>query len=749
MFRIIDSLFAECWDQSSINTTTSSSSNTRKNKNHILNIFLPTIDDHQHYTNEKISSSTSSSASDIFDHENDMNEYTKDEDKGKKVKAEERRNNSNGTSSSVVVTSSNESNSKNNNDRASTASSSIRNNDVFHDNPRQEGQSTSTTTNWCSTQPHPLLEYPPLYFVLKYFQMLMTCLQNLYKVRWELSYPLQRRVPFSKLVLRKVGISLTWGELLLWTPFVLILVQGMLSSFVNPSVSQSGVVARLPLAICFLTASHNSILTLLLGIPFERALKYHKVSGYCAFINGIFHTYIAFAVNNNEEEEYHGSFSHFLDFSSDGQVNISGTCLMIIILSMIITSLPIVRRVFFEVFYYFHVLFALAMVICAFYHSGIFVVIVASVLWGGDLVIRRIIMTCRYPHKATIGRLTDSVIEVSIKKTKHFDYNGGQYMFIAIPEISIFQWHPISISSSPYQNMVTFHIRKRGNWTSALFELAGEKNEVTVLLEGPYGSVGVDLTSERYKMVMFLGGGIGVTAMQSMCRQMLYEYEWNGRELKKIWFIFTARDPQVIENMDISRHSIIDLSSNHTNLNKDADGAQAGKFEDVEISNHDGSIFVHTTPFRMMSERSFLTEMPLSQTSDKELEKEMPLGDYLLDEKENKENDDFNHDKSVIGALHEIAGSDRNSNGVFSLECYLTAKEMKEAGITSMPFVHQGRPNMKETFLMMRKEAIRSGEKQVAVCVCAPKRLVQICKLACMKYSNSKVRFDFHSEEFD
>eukprot|EP00551_Chaetoceros_affinis_P000982 CAMPEP_0203655068 /NCGR_PEP_ID=MMETSP0088-20131115/37069_1 /ASSEMBLY_ACC=CAM_ASM_001087 /TAXON_ID=426623 /ORGANISM="Chaetoceros affinis, Strain CCMP159" /LENGTH=86 /DNA_ID=CAMNT_0050515557 /DNA_START=1 /DNA_END=258 /DNA_ORIENTATION=+ len=86
---------------------------------------------------------------------------------------------------------------------------------------------------------------------------------------------------------------------------------------------------------------------------------------------------------------------------------------------MIITSLPIVRRVFFEVFYYFHVLFALAMVICAFYHSGIFVVIVASVLWGGDLVIRRIIMTCRYPHKATIGRLTDSVIEVSIKKTKH------------------------------------------------------------------------------------------------------------------------------------------------------------------------------------------------------------------------------------------------------------------------------------------------------------------------------------------
>ncbi len=392
---------------------------------------------------------------------------------------------------------------------------------------------------WFPNNPHPLLEYPPLYFVLKRFPKLMTFLRSLYKVRWELSYPLQRRVPLSKL-LRKVGICLTWGELLLWTPFAIILIQGMMSSFVNPSVSQSGIVARLPLAICFLTANHNSILTLLLGIPFERAIKYHKVSGYCAFINGIFHTYIAFMVDK-EREEHNGGFSHFMGFSTEGQVNTSGTCLMLIILSMIITALPVVRRVVFEVFFYCHIAFAMAMVVCAFYHSGIFVVILASVLWGGDLMFRRIIMACRYPRTASIKRLTDTVIEISIKKTKNFDYNSGQYMFIAIPELSIFQWHPISISSSPYQNVVTFHIRKRGHWTSALYDLAGKKEEVTVYLEGPYGSLGVDLTSDRYKMAMFLSGGIGVTPMQSVCHQMLYENEWNERELKRIWFIWTAR----------------------------------------------------------------------------------------------------------------------------------------------------------------------------------------------------------------
>ena len=42
---------------------------------------------------------------------------------------------------------------------------------------------------------------------------------------------------------------------------------------------------------------------------------------------------------------------------------------------------------------------------------------------------------------------------------------------------------------------------------------------VQVLLEGPYGAVGLDLDSGRYKVLLLLGGGIGVTPMQSVCEQ--------------------------------------------------------------------------------------------------------------------------------------------------------------------------------------------------------------------------------------
>ena len=165
----------------------------------------------------------------------------------------------------------------------------------FHDNEVLTGNSHPNV-------PHPLIEYLPLYFVLKHFPNMLASISKIYAFRWDLHYPLQRRIPFSK-TLRKIGIIATWGELLLWCPFAIILSFGILESFIYPSVSKSGIISRVPLVscqseyvltfrnflifcschsltkcqfICFLTASHNSLITLILGIPVERAIKYHK-----------------------------------------------------------------------------------------------------------------------------------------------------------------------------------------------------------------------------------------------------------------------------------------------------------------------------------------------------------------------------------------------------------------------------------------------------------------------------------------
>ena len=113
------------------------------------------------------------------------------------------------------------------------------------------------------------------------------------------------------------------------------------------------------------------------------------------------------------------------------------------------------------------------------------------------------------PKQATLRIVSETVVEVSFPK---FAYNPGQFVYICIPEISFFQWHPFSISSAPSQGeKVTLHIRKLGDWTSALMKLVHAKTEIAVCLEGPYGNLAVDLVSNssRYKSVMLISGGIG------------------------------------------------------------------------------------------------------------------------------------------------------------------------------------------------------------------------------------------------
>lgn len=57
--------------------------------------------------------------------------------------------------------------------------------------------------------PHPVLETPLLYFLLRPFPKVLDKVQFLYTLRWKVSYPLQNRVPCSR-QLSKVGIFLSW-----------------------------------------------------------------------------------------------------------------------------------------------------------------------------------------------------------------------------------------------------------------------------------------------------------------------------------------------------------------------------------------------------------------------------------------------------------------------------------------------------------------------------------------------------------
>jgi NADPH oxidase len=160
-----------------------------------------------------------------------------------------------------------------------------------------------------------------------------------------------------------------------------------------------------------------------------------------------------------------------------------------------------------------------------------------------------------------------------------FKYVAGQWLFIQIPELSRFQWHPFTITSAPEDPYVSVHIRQVGDWTRALGERMGvgpsvvaamtqaamkgeEKSEKTgplrgdfveidpgmssimlpaVRIDGPYGAPAEDVFN--VEVAVLIGAGIGVTPFASILKHIWY-MQRKGKlgTLRRVEFFWVCRD---------------------------------------------------------------------------------------------------------------------------------------------------------------------------------------------------------------
>jgi dual oxidase len=103
-----------------------------------------------------------------------------------------------------------------------------------------------------------------------------------------------------------------------------------------------------------------------------------------------------------------------------------------------------------------------------------------------------------------------AVITCNIPKFRLWPYKAGQYVFIQVPQISRFQWHPFTISTCT-GNTMQVHIKADGDWTNALNSLTsrGQRTSIKVGIDGPHGAPAQRFYDFEYSMVF--GAGIGVT----------------------------------------------------------------------------------------------------------------------------------------------------------------------------------------------------------------------------------------------
>ncbi|KAH6689021.1 FAD-binding domain-containing protein [Plectosphaerella plurivora] len=129
-----------------------------------------------------------------------------------------------------------------------------------------------------------------------------------------------------------------------------------------------------------------------------------------------------------------------------------------------------------------------------------------------------------HPIDATLRVLDDDTVEITtvIPSERLWRYKAGQYIFLQVPEISFFQWHPFTVSYCR-GNKMSVHIKTDGNWTGRLRKMGGESGESTIKVgvNGPFGAPAQRFYDFNHSLI--IGAGIGVTPFSGILADMQYK----------------------------------------------------------------------------------------------------------------------------------------------------------------------------------------------------------------------------------
>jgi NADPH oxidase 1 len=151
-------------------------------------------------------------------------------------------------------------------------------------------------------------------------------------------------------------------------------------------------------------------------------------------------------------------------------------------------------------------------------------------------------------------------------------YKPGQWLFLNVPAVSPYQWHPFTITSCPFDPYISVHVRQVGDFTRALadalgagqsqaklydeldpmgmYEVALAQGETmpALRIDGPYGAPAEDVFDNE--IAVMIGTGIGVTPWASILKDIWHMRAGSdprARRLKRVEFIWICKDTSSFE----------------------------------------------------------------------------------------------------------------------------------------------------------------------------------------------------------
>ncbi|KIV95516.1 hypothetical protein PV10_03160 [Exophiala mesophila] len=320
-------------------------------------------------------------------------------------------------------------------------------------------------------------------------------------------------------------------------------------------------------------------------VPFDKNITFHKLIAYSIVFFSWVHT---LAHINNVAQLAIKTKQGFVGFLRLGFLTgpgWTGWVMLIALMAMFFTAIEKPRRANYERFWSVHHLFIIFFMMWAIH--GAFCMIKPDtapfcfgigVFWeywmfgGFAYLLERILREIRGRHKTYVTKVIQhpsNVVEIQMHKEKT-KTRAGQYIFLCCPEVSIWQYHPFTLTSAPEEDYISVHVRMVGNFTKALGKALGceeskrggdkgEKKQRTeimsmapggltkllprIYVDGPFGSASEDVF--KFETAVLVGAGIGVTPFASILKSIWYRMSTGtgGKSrLRKVYFFWICRD---------------------------------------------------------------------------------------------------------------------------------------------------------------------------------------------------------------
>ncbi|KAI8352769.1 ferric reductase NAD binding domain-containing protein [Mortierella sp. GBAus27b] len=454
---------------------------------------------------------------------------------------------------------------------------------------------------------------------------------------------------------------------------------------------------------------------------------------------------------------------------------VTGYWMLLLLGLMYTTAHKKIRKRNYEAFWYTHHFALAVMALLSFHGYGCFVktndgqcrgynswkyVVLASLIYLAERTVRAI-ESARLITLSSAVAHPGGAIELNFKHPS-LHYRPGQHVYLNIPQLSKYQWHPFTITSSPIEQFISLDIRQDGDWTQQLGRLLGygpetprlDQAEVVrdrsllplIRVDGPYGGLKDDVLN--FDHAVLIGTGNGITTFSAILRHIWFRHqETQSSRLKTLDLYWVSRDANQLEwfqslfsmekTMELFKTGLIRIHIYLTSSNS------ARQHSNRRRNSSSGGT-------RLNPILRSLPQLQLDQRSQ---------GRYSDDDDDQGEHEELLSPlgqpagSSSLISLTSITSPPSSPRPGFVDRAETTAIERSEENmeqgdaIIGPNNVHYGRPDFASIFEAMSDTLMRDREAtrqiRVGVFYCGSPSLGRILERECRRYSKSHIKFTY------